>query len=195
MNTFVHPLALCESETVGERSRIWAFAHIMRGAVIGSDCNIGEGAFVEAGVVIGDRVTVKNHALLWAGVRIGNDVFVGPGVLFTNDRSPRSPRMAEVAERYRLTEHWLQSTSVERGASVGAGTIVLPGVVIGEFAMVGAGSVVTRTVAPHQLVVGNPARQVGWVCRCGGRLEPDLHCGCCGCYPLGTRLAADNSAA
>ena len=97
---FVHERAICESKQVGEGTRIWAFAHVMERATVGSECNIGEGAFVENGAVVGNRVTIKNNSMLWNGVRIADDVFVGPGVTFTNDRYPRSPRMEGLTHRY-----------------------------------------------------------------------------------------------
>lgn len=171
---FVHRLALCESEDVGAGTRIWAFAQVMKGARIGRDCNIGGHAFVETGAAIGDRVTVKNGVMVWNGVTIEDDVFLGPGVVFTNDRYPRSPRMAGVpvvARRYEDESRWLVKAHVERGASIGAGAVIGPGVRVGAFALVAAGAVVTRDVAPHQLVVGVPARDTGWVCFCGRGLD------------------------
>jgi UDP-2-acetamido-3-amino-2,3-dideoxy-glucuronate N-acetyltransferase len=148
---FVHPHACCETETVGEGSRVWAFAYIQRGARIGRDSNICSHVFIEDQVVLGDRVTIKSGVQVWNGVRIGDDVFVGPNASFTNDLFPRS-RQAPMAN----TE-----TIVERGASIGANATILPGITIGRGAMVGAGAVVTRSVAPNTLVVGNPARAVG----------------------------------
>src|SRR2546428_7590101 len=139
---FVHAKAICESKEVGGGTRIWAFAHVLDGARIGEDCNIGEQVFVESGATIGNRVTVKNQVQVWEGVEIGDDVFVGPGVTFANDRFPRSPRMAgvpAVAERYKNKACWLAQTRVLRGATLGAGAVVCPGVVIGEYAVVGAG--------------------------------------------------------
>ena len=128
-----------ESEAVGEGTRIWAFAHVMAGARVGRDCNVGEGAFVERGSVLGDRVTLKNQVMVWDGVVIEDDVFVGPGVVFTNDKAPRSPRMDLVKDRYGHLDNWRLRTLVKRGASLGAGSIVLPGLTIGTYAMVGAG--------------------------------------------------------
>lgn len=176
---FVHPQALCECETVGEGTRVWAFAHLMRGARVGKHCNIGDGAFVEAGAVLGDRVTLKNQVMVWDGVRIEDDVFVGPGVIFTNDPFPRSPRMPQVAERYRDPANWRRPTLVKRGASLGAGAVLLPGLTVGEYATVAAAAVVTRDVPRQGLVVGNPARRVAWVCLCGGRLDDRLTCPLC----------------
>ncbi|NOX54767.1 MAG: N-acetyltransferase [Planctomycetes bacterium] len=179
MSMYLHPQALCESDQVGEGTRIWAFAHIMRGAVIGRDCNIGGGTFVESGAVIGDRVTIKNQVMLWDGIHIHDDAFIGPGVIFCNDKFPRSPRMPEVAHRYDNPANWRDSTIIKRGATVGAGAVILAGLTIGQFAMVGAGAVVTRDVRPHELVVGNPAKWAGWVCACGRRLSREMTCPVC----------------
>ena len=181
---FVHRLALCESDEVGAGTQIWAFAHVMKGAVIGRDCNIGDHAFVETGARIGDRVTLKNQAMVWDGVEIGDDVFVGPGVSFTNDVFPRSRRLPAVASDHRAEAGWLVPTRVENGASLGARCVILPGAHIGAYATVAAGAVVTRGVPAHALVAGVPAKLVGRVCRCGARLAKkqarDWHCPRCG---------------
>jgi acetyltransferase-like isoleucine patch superfamily enzyme len=176
---FVHPQALCESDHVGPGTRIWAFAHVMHGAQVGRSCNIGDHAFVESGATIGDRVTIKNGVMVWNGVTIEDDAFIGPGVLFTNDRHPRSPRMPEVAARYAHSENWLIPTLVQHGASIGAGAVILCGVTIGRFAVIGAGAVVTHDVTDHRVAVGNPARLVGWACRCGVPLKGKWACGQC----------------
>jgi acetyltransferase-like isoleucine patch superfamily enzyme len=167
---FVHERALCESDAVGPGTRIWAFAHVMAGAQIGEDCNIGGGAFVETGAVIGNRVTVKNNVLVWDGVAVEDDVFLGPAVVFTNDINPRA--------KYKKQAEQFVSTIVRRGASIGANATVVCGVTISEHAFVGAGAVVVDDVGAHALVVGNPAKQIGWVCECGRRLGPDLVCTC-----------------
>ncbi len=178
-NTFFHPLAVVESPNIGDSTKIWAFAHVMPGARIGADCNIGGGSFIESGAVVGDRVTIKNQVLVWNGVTIGDDCFVGPGVLFTNDLRPRSPRMQRCADRYKMLSSWLSRTQIDVGATLGAGCTILP-VSVGKYAMVGAGSVVTKDVPPHGLVRGNPAKIVGWVCFCGQRLDHTLVCNMCG---------------
>jgi acetyltransferase-like isoleucine patch superfamily enzyme/dTDP-4-dehydrorhamnose 3,5-epimerase-like enzyme len=152
MTTFVHPHALCESENVGPGTRVWAFAHVLPGAVIGADCNICDGVFVENDVVVGDRVTVKCGVQLWDGVRLEDDVFVGPNATFTNDLFPRSREYPESVPQ----------TVVGTGASIGANATILPGVRIGRRAMVGAGAVVTKDVPPNAVVVGNPARITGY---------------------------------
>ena len=177
---FVHPAALVETDQIGAGTRIWAFAHVLDGASIGADCNIGDHCFVESGAVIGNDVTVKNGNAIWDGVTLEDGVFVGPGAIFTNDRHPRSGRLTEARERYD-DRSWLTPTRVGRGASVGAGAVIVAGVDVAEFALVAAGAVVTRDVAPHALVVGSPARPRGWVCRCGLPLVFDgqaAHCTC-----------------
>ncbi len=169
---FAHPSALVESATVGDGTRIWAFVHVLEGARIGRDCMICDGAFIEGGAVVGDRVTIKNSVLIWEGVRIESDAFIGPGVVFTNDLLPRSPRGLFVGPRHRSKE-WLSPTVVRRNASIGANATVICGITIGRHAMVGAGSVVTKDVPAHALVVGSPARVVGWVSPTGARLRFD----------------------
>jgi UDP-2-acetamido-3-amino-2,3-dideoxy-glucuronate N-acetyltransferase len=171
-SVFVHELACCESDDVGPRTRIWAFAHVLAGARIGADCNVGGHAFVEGGAVVGDGVTIKNGVLLWSGVTVEDEVFLGPGVVFTNDASPRAP--------YPKGPAGWRATLVRRGTTVGANATVLSGLTIGPWAMVGAGGVVTGDVPGHAIVVGNPARQTGWACRCGRTLPAELACPACG---------------
>jgi acetyltransferase-like isoleucine patch superfamily enzyme/dTDP-4-dehydrorhamnose 3,5-epimerase-like enzyme len=150
---FAHSHALVETEHVGAGTRIWAFAHVLPGARIGSECNICDGVFVENDVVVGDRVTVKCGVQLWDGVTLEDDVFVGPNATFTNDAFPRSRQRPARFSR----------TLVRAGASIGANATILPGITVGERAMVGAGAVVTRDVPPGAVVTGNPARVKGWV--------------------------------
>ena len=188
-SVFVHPSALCESDDVGPRTRIWAFAHVLAGARVGADCNVGDHAFVEGGAVVGDSVTIKNGVLLWSGVTVEDEVFLGPGAVFTNDASPRAAFPKGPAG-------W-RATLVRHGATVGANATVLSGLTVGRFAMVGAGAVVTADVPDHALVVGNPARQAGWACECGRTLPPDLACACGRGYRLveGGTLEARGSTA
>lgn len=184
---FVHPQGLCESDHVGQRTRVWAFAHILPGALVGDDCNICDGAFIEGGVVIGNRVTVKNQVMVFEGVEVEDDVFLGPGVTFTNDLKPRAhiKRHGEA----------LLTTVVKRGATLGASVTVVCGTVIGEHAFIGAGTVVTRDVPPHAFLVGNPGQVKGWVCVCGDRLASGtVTCSCGRTYTVddsGVRSADD----
>jgi len=153
VNYFVHELGRCESPHVGAGTRIWAYAHVLPHARIGADCNICDHVFVENDVVVGDRVTLKCGVQLWDGLRVEDDVFIGPNATFANDPFPRSKRPPE---------KFLQ-THLEAGCSIGANATILPGLRIGRHAMVGAGAVVTRSVPPYAIVVGNPARIVGYV--------------------------------
>lgn len=146
---YVHPNALVESDEIGPGTRIWAFSHVMPEARIGADCNVCDHTYIESGVVVGDRVTIKSGVYLWEGTTVEDDVFLGPNATFTNDRFPRS------------RQPWTcEGVTIRRGASVGAGAVVLPGVTIGERAMVGAGAVVVRDVEPDSVVAGNPARTI-----------------------------------
>jgi len=144
----IHELALVETEAIGEGTRIWANTHILAGAKIGKDCNICDHTFIENDVIIGDRVTIKSGVYIWNGIRIEDDVFVGPSVTFTNDLYPRSKHYPE-----KFLETW-----IKKGASIGANATILPGITIGEKAMIGAGAVVTKNIPQDAVVVGNPAR-------------------------------------
>jgi UDP-2-acetamido-3-amino-2,3-dideoxy-glucuronate N-acetyltransferase len=150
---FLHPQALCESVNVGARTRVWAFAHILPGAVLGEDCNVCDHVFIENDVQVGNRVTIKSGVQLWDGLRVADDVFIGPNATFSNDKFPRSKQH----------QPSVLQTHIGRGASIGSGAVLLPGVSIGPDAMVGAGAVVTRDVPPKAVVSGNPARIVGYV--------------------------------
>lgn len=145
---FIHPLADLQSDDIGAGTRIWQFVVVLPGARIGRDCNICAHCFVENDVVVGDRVTLKNGVYLWDGLRIEDDVFLGPNATFTNDLHPRSRQLPDEFAR----------TRIGRGASIGAGAVILPGVEIGEGATIGAGAVVIRDVGAGETVVGNPAR-------------------------------------
>lgn len=160
---FTHPHALVETPYIGEGTRVWAFAHVMSGAVIGAQCNLGDHCFIENGARVGDRVTIKNGVSVWRGVRIEDDAFVGPGVVFTNDRRPRA--------FIRVPEGELLTTRVGRGATLGARSTILCGLEVGEYAFIAASATVTRDVPAHALMIGSPARQQGWVCRCAHQLE------------------------
>ncbi|HEY0876065.1 MAG TPA: WxcM-like domain-containing protein [Vicinamibacterales bacterium] len=149
---FVHPQALCESASIGAGTRVWAFAHVLPGAVIGKDCNICDHVFIENDVVLGDRVTVKCGVQLWDGLRVGDDVFIGPNATFSNDKYPKSKQY----------DRELLQTHIGKGASIGGGATILPGLRIGPRAMVGAGAVVTHDVPPRAIVSGNPARILGY---------------------------------
>ncbi len=162
MNYYKHPTAIVESDTIGEGSRIWHFVHIREKSVVGNNCNIGKSVYIDTEVEIGDNVKVQNFVSIYKGVKIKDDVFVGPSVVFTNDLYPRA---------FIWEEEKIVPTVVEKGASIGANSTIICGVTIGEYAMVGAGSVVTKDVPPFGLVFGNPARLKGFVCYCGKRLS------------------------
>jgi UDP-2-acetamido-3-amino-2,3-dideoxy-glucuronate N-acetyltransferase len=168
----VHPLGLCESDSVGAGTRVWAWAHVLPGAVVGTDCNICDHAFVEGGVRLGDRVTVKNAVLLFDLVEVGDDVFLGPNVVFTNDLRPRAHIKRGPAA--------LLPTHVRTGVTIGANSTIVCGTTLGAHAFVAAGSVVTRDVPAYAFMAGNPARRKGWVCVCGERLPASLVCRDCG---------------
>ncbi len=164
---FLHPQAIVETPDIGTDTRIWAFAYVLAGARLGRDCSVCSHVFIEGDVVVGDRVTIKSGVQLWDGVRLGDDVCVGPNVTFTNDLFPRSKAPPDE----------FTPTTVEDGASIGANATILAGVTIGRGAMVGAGAVVTRSVPPHAVVTGNPARIVRYLAseRTGGTTEARAH--------------------
>lgn len=172
---FAHDTAVVEpGARIGERTRVWHHAHIRDGAVVGADCTLGKNVYVDPGARIGDRVKVQNNVSVYEGVTLEDEVFVGPGAVFTNDRYPRARGDWE-----------LVPTVVRHGASIGANACIICGVEIGAWAIVGAGAVLTRSLAAHELVVGNPARRIGWACACGrvaARTDAppaDLRCDAC----------------
>lgn len=170
MTYFRHEQALVDQGAeVGDGTRIWAFTNIQAGAVIGRGCNICDGSFVEKGAVIGDHVTVKHHVAVFDGVTIEDDVFVGSNVAFINDRHPRGHREAP----------WTpEKTVIKKGASLGSNSVILCGITIGEYAVIGAGSVVTKDIPAHAVAYGNPARTEGFACRCGRTIGDSLQCAC-----------------
>ncbi len=172
MNKLIHPTAVIDGPGthVGADTRIWHFVHVMPGAYIGDRCSIGQGCFIGK-ARIGHGCRIQNHVSLYEGVTLEDDVFLGPSCVFTNVDHPR----AHVSRKQAFAR-----TLVCRGATVGANATIVCGVTIGEYAMIGAGAVVTTDVAPHALVVGVPARRIGWACRCGETLSKELTCERCG---------------
>lgn len=173
---FVHETAIVEpGARLGRGCRVWHHAHVRTGAVLGERVSLGKNVFVDAGVVIGDGTRIQNNVSVYAGVQLENDVFVGPSAVFTNDLTPRAQGDWEIV-----------TTTVRSGASIGANATIIGGNEIGAYALVGAGAVVTRAVAPYELVLGNPARRAGWVCRCGrvlarsNELVAGIRCEHCG---------------
>jgi UDP-2-acetamido-3-amino-2,3-dideoxy-glucuronate N-acetyltransferase len=176
MSVFVHPTAeVPDGAQVGDGSMVWHQAQLMPGAVVGAGCTVGKGAFLSAGARLGSRVKVGNYANIM-GATVEDEAFIGPQAYLMED--PR-PRATNVDGSLRRAGDWQSlPVMVRRGATVGGGSLVLPGLRLGEWSMVAAGSVVHRDVPAFALVAGNPARQVGWVCRCGQRLDEDLRCAC-----------------
>ena len=156
---FIHPHALVESDHIGSDTRIWAFAHVLKGAVIGSGCNICDHCYIEYGVTIGNDVTIKSGVYLWEGISIQDHAFIGPNAVFTNDIRPRSKQYIKSVP-----------TLIKQGATIGANSTILAGITIGAYAMTGIGAVVTRNVPDHALVYGNPAKIQGWVDEQGEKL-------------------------
>jgi len=159
---FVHPTAVVDDgAVVGEGSKIWHFVHVSGGARLGRKCVLGQNVFIAPRVVIGDGVKIQNNVSVYEGVEIEDDAFLGPSCVFTNVNNPRA--FIERKSEFRPTH-------VRRGASIGANAVIVCGHDVGEYAFVGAAAVVTKGVPPYGLVVGNPARRIGWVCKCGVRL-------------------------
>jgi acetyltransferase-like isoleucine patch superfamily enzyme len=169
-NSYIHPSAqISPRASIGRGTRIWKDVQVREGAVIGEECILGKGSYVDFDVTIGNRCKLQNNASVFNGAAVEDGVFIGPHACITNDRLPRAitPQGA-----LKTADDWdVGPTCLRYGCSIGAGAIVLPDVTIGRFALVGSGAVVTRTVPDHALVVGNPARPVGFVCACAGRLE------------------------
>ncbi|MEK5036068.1 acyltransferase [Paenibacillus sp. FSL R7-0302] len=180
---FTHPQAIVESEEIGEDTRIWAFAHILPNAIIGSNCNINDHTFIENDVVLGDNVTVKSGVYIWDGVRIKDNVFIGPNVTFTNDLRPRSKQYPSV----------FLETILEEWVSIGANATIIAGNTIGKYAMVGAGSLVTKNIPNNTLWYGNPAKFKGYICNCGEKLNQQFSCPTCAKqYSLKNEIIIEN---
>lgn len=178
----IHPTAdVEEGAVVGAGTRVWHYAHIRSGATVGEECILGHSVYVDSGAVVGNRCKLENRVSVFRGVTIEDGVFVGPHTTFTNDKLPRAIHLdgSQIA-----SEDWSPArTLVKYGASIGAGAIILPGITIGRWAMIGAGAVVTKDVPDQAIVVGNPAHIAGYVCRCGQRLEHQetgWRCNACG---------------
>lgn len=160
---FVHPSAVIDEPVeLGSGTKVWHFCHICRGAVLGRDCILGQNGYVAGSVRVGDRCRIQNNVSLYDGIILEEEVFVGPSAVFTNVTNPR----AQVSRHHEYRKTW-----VRRGATIGANATVLPGVTLGRYCFVAAGAVVTRDVEPHALVVGTPARLMGWMSRAGERLD------------------------
>jgi UDP-2-acetamido-3-amino-2,3-dideoxy-glucuronate N-acetyltransferase len=166
----VHPSADLEPDvSVGSGTAIWQRAQVRRGSRIGSECVIGRDVFVDVEVTVGDRVKVQNGALLYHGLSVEDGVFIGPGAILTNDRYPRA--ITATGDLAGDDDWTVAPILLRHGCSVGAGAVIVAGVEVGTYAMIGAGAVVTRDVPGHAMVAGNPARRIGWVCSCGHRLK------------------------
>jgi UDP-2-acetamido-3-amino-2,3-dideoxy-glucuronate N-acetyltransferase len=157
---FIHPTSEVKSKSIGKSTRIWQFCVVLEEAIIGQNCNINANVFIENDVKIGNNVTIKSGVQVWDCIEIENDAFIGPNVTFTNDLYPRSKKQPAK----------FLSTIVKEGASIGANSTILPGLQIGKFSIIGAGSVVTKDVEPFSLMAGNPARKIGKVSRCGSKV-------------------------
>jgi UDP-2-acetamido-3-amino-2,3-dideoxy-glucuronate N-acetyltransferase len=167
MNYFKHDSAIIdEGASIGENCKIWHFSHIMKDAVLGQNCNVGQNVFIASQVIIGNNVKIQNNVSLYSGVTCEDDVFLGPSMVFTNILNPRS----QITRRDQYI-----STTVKKGASIGANSTIICGITIGSYAMIGAGAVVTKDVKNFALMVGNPSKQIGWVSEYGQTLELDLN--------------------
>lgn len=169
LNYFVHTSSyIDENVKIGEGTKIWYFCHVQSNAIIGKNCNLGQNVNIANNVKIGDNCKIQNNVSVYEGVEIESDVFCGPSMVFTNDLTPR----ASIRREYK-------KTILRKGCSIGANATIVCGNEVGEYAMVAAGSVVTKDVKPHALVMGVPAKQTGWVCECGNILNDHLHCKSC----------------
>lgn len=170
-NVFIHPTAeVSESAVIGDGTKIWNQAQVRNDTVIGENCIISKNVYIDEHVKLGDRVKVQNNVNVYHGVIVEDDVFLGPSMTFTNDMFPRA-----------FNPDWkISETLVKKGASIGANSTIRCGITINEYAMIGCGSTVTKDVPAYALLVGNPAKRIAWVCKCGQKLEKDLRCPACG---------------
>ncbi len=172
MNYFVHESSYVdENVTIGENTKIWHFSHVHNGVTIGANCSLGQNVNVGNNVKIGSGVKIQNNVSVYEGVELEDYVFCGPSMVFTNDLTPRA--------KYPKGSAAYKKTLVKTGASIGANATVVCGTTIGEWALIGAGAVVTKDVKPYAVMLGVPAKQFGWACECGERLKEDLVCGKC----------------
>jgi acetyltransferase-like isoleucine patch superfamily enzyme len=165
----IHKLADVQTESIGSNTNIWQFCVVLKGARIGSNCNINAGVLIENDVKIGDNVTVKSGVQIWDGITVHDNVFIGPNVTFTNDLLPRSKQ---------YPDEFLQ-TNIMAGVSIGANSTIIGGITIGQYAMIGAGSVVTKNIGAHELWYGNPAGFHGFICKCGNKCGESHICDNC----------------
>jgi acetyltransferase-like isoleucine patch superfamily enzyme len=167
---FAHEKAIVESDSIGNGTKIWAFSHVLKGAVIGENCNIGEGCFIETHAKIGNNCTIKNNISVWDMVTVEDNCFLGPNVVLTNDINPRS-RIKKGIEGF-------IPTLIKKGATIGANATIVCGNTIGEHAFIGAGAVVTKDIPPYAVYVGNPAKKIGYACECGEKIDFSKPCEC-----------------
>ncbi|MGH9067112.1 MAG: acyltransferase [Acidimicrobiales bacterium] len=177
--TRIDPTAVVEQDVrLGEDVVVWHFARVRAGAQLGAQSRLGAGAYVGAGVHVGDRCKIENGGQVFEGAWLGDGVFVGPGAILANDLRPRAVTPDGLLKE--AADWECSGVTVEDGASIGAGAVVLPGVRVGSWSLIAAGAVVVRSPAPYELVAGVPARHAGWVCRCATRIEPPGCCASCG---------------
>lgn len=162
----IHKLADVQTHNIGENTTIWQFCVILKNAIIGQNCNINAHVLIENNVIIADNVTIKSGVQIWDGITIEDNVFIGPNVTFTNDFTPRS-------KQYPIE---FLKTTIKKGASIGANSTIIGGITVGAYAMIGAGSVVTKEIGNQELWYGNPARHKGYVCKCGQKCDTTLVC-------------------
>lgn len=184
MEVFLHETAVIEKGSeIGKNTKVWHFSHVMSGAKVGQNCNIGQNVMIATGVIVGDNVKIQNNVSIYDGVILEDNVFVGPSAVFTNVKNPRS---------FINRKHEFKLTRVAQGATIGANATIICGNLIGAYAMIGAGSVITKDVVPYALMVGNPAVQIGWVSKAGVKLDFDQN-NCSVCAETGEEYRLENN--